>query len=133
MVVMTSWLVVGMVGTLWTRTKNSRQRPDNKLKNQRSPLWLRDSGSTREAAFPPWGAVAVSVRSVPFVESVIQQFVATSRAAVEVRICAEYGSRTMALPFDGCHEFNEAPRHPERSSPIAPEETDLTNVWYRET
>ncbi len=36
-----------------------------------------------------------------------------SRAAVGF---AEYRSRTLELPFDGCHEFNEAPRQRVRTS-----------------
>jgi hypothetical protein len=64
-VVIASWLVAWTVGTLLTRTKNSRQKPDNKLKKQRSSLLLRGSRSNAlgrvpaelNAVFPPWNAV----------------------------------------------------------------------------
>jgi hypothetical protein len=52
-VVRATWFVAGTVGTRLTRTTNSRQRPDKKLKKPRACLLLRVASSMRWAVFPP--------------------------------------------------------------------------------
>ena len=94
-------------------------------------LWSKAPGCVRavqNALTPPWDAVAVSVESVASVESVIQQFVATSRAAVELgaKLCS---SRLRGIRFVRRIRNPKKPRGvPSGAPPIAVEETDSTDV-----
>jgi hypothetical protein len=117
---MASWVVARTVGTLLTRT-TARQRPDNKLKKLRSFVAARLEFNARgrvpaelNAVFPPWDAVLLypsnpSHRSNP-----------SSKNPRGVPSGGWVGSRRTRVeeferPFDGCHEFNEAPRRQVRS------------------